>query len=106
MWMRFWRRFWITLAAMLALTVALLVIAVSLLVLLGMWVWSRLTGRPMVRAVWQQQATARASGYWSRMRHSAGRQGSDPADVVVDVEARDVSPATPPVALPRQDDSR
>ena len=109
MWMQIWRRFWITVVALLALCVALTVVAVSLVLLLVMWVWSRLTGRPLVRAVWQQQATARASDYWSRMR-GGSRSDPDPSvDAVVDVEAREVRPESAPgrpVALPRQDDSR
>jgi hypothetical protein len=109
MWMHIWRRFWITVAALLALSVALLVVAVSLALLLVMWVWSRLTGRPLVRAVWQQQAADRASGYWSRMRGGAMPPGAGAAEAVVDVEAREVhaEPAAGrPAALPHQDDSR
>jgi len=95
-----WRRFWITVAALLALCVALAVVAVSLLLLLVMWVWARLTGRPLVRAVWQQKATARASGYWQQMRGGGMPPGTDAVDAVVDVEAREVSPRSPPSPTP------
>lgn len=96
------RTLWRLALALTGLAFMAVLLVLGLMVGLGVYLWARLRGRPVVPGRFQWQRTTAGMPGWARGASAPGRPS--PAEVV-DVEAREVpEPAAAPLPAPRRAD--